>query len=140
MTPLQAREWVNDRWIANVPAAIGARWWLNNDPVPEAPATDAESWCRVLFVNVVSTQETFGETRRFMREGRITVQLFTPLDFGLATSDTISQAVREIFEAIDDASGTADIRVFEATIQEIGPDGRHFQTNITFPVHYFERR
>lgn len=124
----EARESVYQRFIDQ---------WAGRTPVTldnESYQPPAGAWVRLAVRHFTSGQESMGPTgsRRFGRGGAVLVQVFTPADEGLRLADTLSGAVREIFEGV----GFDGLRFRGVLVREIGPDGRWFQTNIEAPFEY----
>lgn len=134
MTTLnEAREAVYDRfrtlWADRTP------FTFQNDKFESKALKD--DWIRVSVLETFSAQETLGPTgaRRFRRRGRIFGQLFTLAEEGgMANSGGHAHVFRGIFEAT--SFGGVDCN--NAVVDEVGPDGKWHQTNISIIFDYEE--
>ncbi len=80
------------------------------------------SWVRMSVRHDEREQETLGVVgnRKFESDGRVVVDIFTPVDEGAGAADDIVQKVRDTFEGktID------NIRYYNVISRESGPDGK----------------
>jgi hypothetical protein len=109
---------------------------FDNDEFDPPAAAD---WVRFSVRHFDSNQESLGGVgnRKFLREGRIFVQCFTPLDSGLAGADNLATVARNIFEG--KTLGTENIRCTDAVVREIGPtDDGFYQLNVEIAFNYSE--
>ena len=101
----------------------------NNDPL---------SWARVSVEHVAGFQSTLaGEdgNKIFTRLGLLTVQIFTPRGGGLSLGDSLYKIVVDAFEGKRTANGAWFKNV---RINEIGPSGEWWQTNVIVEFEYDE--
>ena len=112
--------------------------WAGATPVAFA-GEDYESgstaWVRFSMQNEDSTQNTMGVSgnRYFTRQGRVFVQIFTPINAGLYDADTLAEAARTILEG-----KTIDgVHIYGVSTREVGPDGQWFFTLVEAPFTYF---
>jgi len=86
-------------------------------------------WARVTLTHVSGRQATLcgaDGSQRFRREGVLFVQIFTPMGDGLTRSDSLTNVVIQAFEGQRfDGGFFKNVRV-----NEIGPDGDHYQVNV----------
>ena len=115
------------------------------DAKNQVPKTnDADSnpnlWARVSVIHDTGGQATLGGigNRLFRREGSVTVQVFTPIGTGLSIADRVYKIVVDAFEGKTSASGNVWFR--NVRVNEIGPEGSWFQTNIIIDFEYDERK
>lgn len=99
-------------------------------------------WVRVAVRHDGSTLECIGGSQAggfntFQRTGRAVVQVFGRLNKGTREADTLAQAARAIFEGTTLANA---IRLTNAVIREIGPDGAWYQINVEAFFQYDERK
>lgn len=89
------------------------------------------AWVRWSVVEVGSRQETLGAktNRRYNRNNLLTVQIFTPTNFGLAESGALSEEARDLFEGEE----FSDLDFVDGVnVVEVGPDKekKWNQTNV----------
>lgn len=73
--------------------------------------------------------------RRFERNGILVIQIFTPLNDGLTTADKLSIIALNSLEGKNTTNG---VWFRNVRVNEIGPDGNWFQTNIIAEFIYDE--
>jgi len=73
--------------------------------------------------------------RFFVREGLVTVQLFTNFGEGLSSADLMSKVVSDAFQGQQTAGG---VWFRNVRVNEIGQDGEWFQTNVLIDFEYNE--
>lgn len=132
MTNLQkAREAIYQRFVNQKPAAIGNNFCFANEKY-DPPADTL--WARLTVVHDTGVQDSLGKPgdRKFLRRGRVFIQIYDTVDSGLLTLDTVAAAVRDIFE------GTSFNSLYftNADIRETGPDGEWFQVVVDAPFDY----
>lgn len=84
--------------------------------------TTGVSYVRMVVRHDDRAQETLGAVgnRKFETDGRVVVQIFTPIDKGAGVADPIVEKVRSIFEG-----KTIDsIRYYIVNSRELNPDGK----------------
>jgi hypothetical protein len=101
------------------------------------------AWVRVTVRHDDSTLELIGGTQaggfnKYQRTGRLTVQVFTPLNEGVEEADTLAQTARDIFEGVTLSSNA--IRFNDVIVREIGPDEGWYQFNVEAVFQYDERK
>lgn len=105
-------------------------------PPPADPDPDNDvSWARFVLRHGASGQATlanFQGQRRWRRTGGIVVQLFTIKGEGLSGSPDLPTLVQNVYEGLA-TPGAVWFR--DVSVNEIGPDGNWFQTNV---VAFFE--
>lgn len=123
--------WLADSTSQDIPLL----WW---DTAQDPPSNGA--WARVTMRHGEAFQATLaGETgsRRFTRTGVITVQIFTPTGDGLELSDSLAIIAARAYEGV-----TTDNGVWFRNVRanEVGQDGKYFQTNVFADFEYDEVR
>lgn len=105
---------------------------------PEATDVNGNptSWARAQMRHVDGGHANIGNTR-FDQSGLITIQIFTPSGFGLEKSDKLADVARKAFEGKKTASG---VWFRDARINEEGPDGPWFMTNVFVTFEYDQLR
>jgi len=95
----------------------------------------ADPWVRISVRNKLSNQETLGMSgnRKFLRRGAFYAQVFIPTSAGLFESDRLTALVRNIYEG---RRITAQLWITDVVIQEIGPQGEHFQSLVEVNFTY----
>jgi hypothetical protein len=140
LTAAQARELVYQRWKALWVDALhpGFSWFLENEAHPE-PADPTTPWARVTLRDVTAEQHTLGPpgARQWRREAGIWVQLYYPLNRGMASLDGLVDDVRAVFEGV--AFGGID-PAGACRVTTLGSDGRWYEVVVVAPVTYYETR
>ncbi len=107
----------------------------NNVTLP--PDTNL-SWARVTIQHQDGRQSSLSGAlgvKRFDRDGLLTVQIFVPAGEGLSEAHTLSKIVADAYEGV---AGNNGIWFRNVRVNEIGPDGDWFQTNILIDFTYDE--
>lgn len=132
MTPDEAREAIEERFIAE---------WATRTPFTFEDEKYKEggvdvSWLRLTVRHFGGGQETLGHKtqRKYLRRGLVIAQVFTPLIRGMKGGAVHAQAFRAIFEG----ERFSDVYGLDGRIIEIGPDGKHYQTNVEIDIFYEE--
>lgn len=73
--------------------------------------------------------------RRWLREGTVFVQIFTPEGTGLRTADTL---VKVVVDALEGATTPGGVWFRNVSFKEVGPDGPWYQTNVSATFSYDE--
>jgi hypothetical protein len=95
-------------------------------------------WARVVLRHTSSDQASLsGEvgTRRFQRNGLLTIQIFVPPGKGLAESVDIPKIIQDAYEGVRTTDG---VWFKNVTLNEIGPDGDFYQHNVVAAFEYDE--
>ena len=113
---------------------------FQNESFDPSTVAAGVNWCRLTVIHTLGAQETLGGTgnRKFMRSGNAIVQVFAPQDEGLFDIDATVQAVVDALEGI--TLPTSNVRLFGATVNEIGPADGWFQVNVVVPFEYDVRK
>jgi len=101
------------------------------------PADDLEPFVRINMVHATGFQASLARdtgTIIYGREGIIQIQIFTPLGKGLTQADSLAKVAADAFEG----QNNGDIWFRNVRINEIGPDGDRFQTNVLIDFTYDE--
>ncbi len=138
VTLVDARETMYQKFVDD----WGATSPFTFDNEDYKPAADT-AWVRVAVRHNSSSLEAIGGTgaggfNKFMRSGRVFIQVFTPIDQGTNEADTLAQAARAIFEGVTLSSNA--IRFNNVIIREIGPDGSWYKINVECLFDYDERK
>jgi len=112
-----AREYILQRFVDNIGAVSYTFANENYDPTP---GTD---WVLFEILELDSTQETLGVTgnRKYERSGFLRARVFTPINEGTATSDSIVTTIRTTFEGVS----FDGIRCYDAVARETAPDPKN---------------
>lgn len=117
---------------------------LYADSKTQVPTTnDADSnpdlWAKITVQHNGGGQGTLGGKggRCFDRFGVVTVQVFTPLGTGLSIGDNVYKIVVDAYEGQTTPGG---VWFRNVAVNEIGPEGEWFQTNITSDFEYEEQK
>lgn len=99
-------------------------------------------WVRLTVRHENGSQETLGApgNRKFARNGRVFVQVFTPENSGTSRSDELLVLARNAFEGVTLAGTT--VRFHGVTVREIGStrQDKWFQALVDAPFEYDETR
>lgn len=132
VTFTEAREAIYQRWADNTPLA---NWTLANE---KYTAPNDTPWARVTVNHENGEQDSLGRIgqRKFLRRGRVLIQLFDQVDNGLQDLDVLAVAARAIFEG----TTFAGISFIGADIRESGQDGEWYQILVDAPFDYQETK
>lgn len=102
------------------------------------PPTDTP-WARLTVNHEAGEQDTLGPVgeRKFLRRGRVLIQLYDSVDNGVAALDALAHATRNIFEGVTLSGG---LYFISADIRETGSDGEWFQFVVDAPFDYRETK
>ena len=135
-TEVEAREAIYDRMIASWDTTLAVFTLAPKSFNPPAEA----NWVRLSVTHNDSQQRSLAGpltgSRKFVRIGEITMQVFTPIDDGMLPNDVVVRAGRTLFEGVR----FDGIRTFDAVPNEIGPEGDYFQTNLDIAFDYEEQK
>lgn len=117
---------------------FGARTKYDNVGTKSVPPPGVEPWARLTIRHAQSRQATLsnsGGKRRFRRTGSLVVQVFEAPGKGLVGDSDLAKIVQDAYEGITSAGGV----IFRGvSINEVGPDGDFFQTNVVATFEYDE--
>jgi len=108
---------------------------LYSDVAQDVP--DRGSWARITVRHNQGYQATLSGTigsRRFRREGIVTVQIFTPFADGGVDNDALATIAQQAFEGEVTSPGRVIFR--RVRINEVGQSGQWFQTNVLADFEY----
>ncbi len=134
VTLTEAREAIYARFDANTSLASSAFTFESED---YTSPTDA-LWARLTVSHETGQQDSLGAvgSRKYLRRGRVLVQLYGPVDQGLRALDLLAQETRNIFEG----TTFAGLYFVSADIRETGQDGEWMQLTVDAPFDYQETR
>jgi len=125
----QAREaiyqkWVDD-WGVTTPFTFASEKYT-------AP-TDSP-WARVTVIEEAGEQDSLGSDgcRKFLRRGRVLIQLYDIVDNGLRDLDILATTARDIFEG----TRFSGIWFTNVDVRETGSDGEWYQFVVDAPFSY----
>jgi hypothetical protein len=140
-TLTQARDEIltvfRDAWLAS--SESNALPVLYPDTDDELP--DSGAWARVSVRHGTGGQATLANhdgQRRYRHTGFVTVELYTPRGDGLVLNDQLSTIVKHAFEGVTTCPGQVIFR--RVRVNEVGPDGQWFHTNVLVDFEYDEVR
>tara|TARA_R110002167_G_scaffold121845_2_gene300256 strand:- start:131 stop:544 length:414 start_codon:yes stop_codon:yes gene_type:complete len=130
----EAREAIYARFVAQTTLAGSAYTFTSEDFT--AP-TDAQ-WARVTVAHEAGVQDSLGSvgSRKYLRRGRVLIQIFGPVDQGLRALDLLADATRDIFEGTQ----FGGLYFVSADVRESGQDGEWFQLVVDAPFDYQETK
>ena len=127
-----AREEISALWSAG--------WTLARPDVPftiEGEAYDAaDSWARLSVVHATRNRVTIGEHPRDEIRGFVAVQLFAPVNQGIAALSTMADQARGVLEGVTGATVTT----YAASTRYGQPDGRWATAIVVVPFRYYDVR
>jgi hypothetical protein len=87
------------------------------------------AWARVSVRELTGGQETLGQpgNRKFLRNMRVFVQIFTLVNQGMKEARELASAARAVWEA----RRISGLNFWDAIVTDSGPDGRWQQTLVT---------
>jgi len=115
-----------------------ARVKYDNVGKASVPPSGNVPWARVVLRHTTAKQASLSGpsgTRRFERNGILVIQIFVPSGKGLAEAVDIPKIVQDAYEGKTTAGGAW---FKDVTINEVGPDGAFYQTNIIVLFEYDE--
>tara|TARA_R110000796_G_scaffold41179_2_gene101985 strand:+ start:29209 stop:29622 length:414 start_codon:yes stop_codon:yes gene_type:complete len=130
----EAREAVYQRFVDNTSLAGSAYTFASESFKPAADT----AWARVTVTHEAGEQDSMGKAgdRKYLRRGRLLVQLFGPVDQGLRALDLLADATRDIFEGTQ----FSGLYFVSADVRETGQDGEWFQLVVDAPFDYQETK
>ncbi len=102
------------------------------------PAGSSDPWARVTLRHTFGEQASLsgsGGTRRWRRDGLLTVQIFIPIGEGLSEGYSLAKTVVDAFEGI---ATTSAVWFRNVRVNEIGNDGEWYQVNVLVDFTYDE--
>jgi hypothetical protein len=107
--------------------------------VPKTDDTDSnpDLWARITVQHTGGNQGTLGGNKCFNRFGLVTVQVFTPSGTGLSLGDNVYKIVVDAYEGKTTPGG---VWFRNVSVNEIGPEGEWYQTNIIAEFEYEEQK
>lgn len=103
------------------------------------PKTE-KPWTRVTIRHNRGEQETLVNSlgnRLFLRDGLITIQIFTPRGAGLTKAYELAKVAADAFEGKATPKG---VWFRSVRLREVGPDGNWFQVNVIADFEYSEAK
>ncbi len=104
----------------------------------DLPDSTQSTWARVILRHTTAGQGSLSSqagTRIFDRKGILSIQIFTPPGKGLAEATDLPKIIQDAYEGIETANG-AWFR--DVVVNEVGPDGDFYQTNVIALFEYTE--
>lgn len=126
-------------WDAGVETAGQAVLYTDSKTVvPKTVDGDSnpDLWARITVQHSSGSNGAIGNIL-FDRFGVVTVQVFTPLGTGLSIGDNVYKIVGDAYEGKTTPGG---VWFRNVSVNEIGPEGEWYQTNITADFEYNERK
>jgi hypothetical protein len=133
VTMNEAREAIYLKWVTD---------WAAATPITFAneafvPPTDAP-WARLTVVHEDGNVDSLGITgsRKFLRQGRVLIQLFDSVNQGLRSLDLLTANARDIFEGTQ----FSGLYFRSVDVRESGQDGEWLQFVVDAPFFYQETK
>ena len=120
MTTLnQAKEAVYSRFVTQF--GTTAPFVLDNEERDEAGDV---AWVRLVVRSTSRVQDTLGKTgnRKFLSTAGVFAQVYTPVNTGVQSGDSIAVQIADIFEGVS----FSGLDFKEAVVRELGPDGKWY--------------
>ncbi len=119
-------------WDAGAPAVPVHYWDMSTD----TPGTSNAAWAAIRAQWTLGRQRGLSVgTKRYEREGIVTVQIFTPFGSGLSQADDLSKIAYDAFEGVDTPNG---VWFRNVRVNTVGQSGEWFQTNVIADFIYEE--
>jgi len=130
----EAREAIYQRFVSNTALASSAYTFAGE----KFNAPNDTTWARLSVSHEAGEQDSLGATgsRKFLRRGRVLVQIFGPVDQGLRSLDLLADATRDIFEGTQ----FSGLYFISADVREVGQDGEWHQLVVDAPFDYQETK
>jgi len=130
----EAREAIYTRFVAQTSLAGTAYTF----PGEKFTAPTDTPWARLSVSHEAGEQDSLGKagSRKFLRRGRVLVQIFGPVDQGLRALDLLADATRDIFEG----TRFSGLYFISADVRESGQDGEWYQLTVDAPFDYQETK
>ena len=98
---------------------------------------ESDPWVRITIRNLPGGQSTMGKdgNRKYERKALVFIQVFTPVGTGTADADLLAQDAQTILESkrLSIQSWTGN-----ATIREVGAEGKWYAINVETELNYEE--
>jgi hypothetical protein len=110
----------------------------DNVPNDDVPPTTQVNWARCVVRHSASEQASLSGalgTQRWKRYGILIVQIFEPTAQGLIGSTDLPKIVQDAYEGVRTVGG---VWFKDVTVNEIGPSGDFWQTNVLASFEYDE--
>jgi hypothetical protein len=109
----------------------------NQQASPPAPGTNVK-WVHLMIKFTQARQDSFGSVgnRKYVRQGLLIAQVFTPIDTATDTNDELCQQIIDTYEGVR----LTDIWFFDGGITYSGNDGVWYQQNVSFDIHFEEMK
>jgi len=125
----EARNAIQIRFLTafgSVPTALDNQTFT--PPVPGAGVR----WVRLGVRFTEGVQDSFGAigTRKFLKLGLLSIQVFTPIDSATDVNDALCQQVQDLYEGVR----IDDIWFINGGIRYSGSDGDWYQQNVVFTI------
>lgn len=93
------------------------------------------AWVRFIMRNEDGEQLSMGASgsRHFERNGRVLVQIFTPINVGTSAADTLAENARTILEG----KTISGVHIYDVTTREVGVEGKWFYVLVEAPFQFF---
>ncbi len=124
MTTLnEARVAVVDRFLASITGIPASRVVLQNEDEKFTDGSDA-AWMRLSVLHQTRGQETLGKSgnRKYRSFAQVVVQVYTLIDTGLQSGDTLATEAKDIFEGVN----FGGLAFNNGMVRESGPGGKWY--------------
>jgi hypothetical protein len=133
-TANEAKEAIYERFLTGFNGVPRERIAFDN----EEPKTKGTSWVRLVVRGLGRGQDTLGKkpNRSFQSKASVFVQVYVVANTGVQVSDDLAKEAADLYEG-ESFSG---LDFNEASINEIGPDGKWYQTQVEAEFSYYETK
>ena len=133
VTLADAREAIYQRWATN--------WGTTTDFTfanEDFTSPTDQPWVRLTINEEAGQQDSLGSDgcRKFLRRGRVLIQIFNATDAGLRSLDLLAQQARDIFEG----TRFSGIWFTNVDVRESGSGGEWYQFTVDAPFSYQETK
>ena len=118
-------------WNAQ-PSPPPVYYWDVQGDDPTSEATPA--WARITVRHTIGRDAAIGG-RCFLRQGTVTVQIFTKFGEGLVNNDQLAKVAVDAFQG---KATPGSVWFRNVRLNEIGQDGDWFQSNVLADFEYYE--
>lgn len=128
----EVRNAIMERFIGTFGSTLVA--FDNQNFVPPTVGA-AVKWYRLSIQFVDGAQDSFGSvvgSRKFLKSGILTIQVFTEIDSATNLNDAQCQLVQDLFEGVR----VGDIWFLNGGIRFSGSDGDWYQQNVVFDITF----
>lgn len=132
MTPKEARNAIYQRYLDEFSGQFDIA--LDNQPFTPPDVGEGVKWTRINVQLVTGTQSSLGVSgnRKFVKEGLLFIQVFTPNGHATNTNDDLAEDSLVLYEG----ERIGDLWFKNGRITTIGEDGEWYQQNVVLELEF----